>query len=123
MSQTVIKCLRKTAEDGYFWGTTTFYFCREKNLLIVSKSFWRKFFVHFNFCFYLSYAVFLLVRLLQMRHLSPGEINQVSELLLEGFALAAIIPPFCCQLYFLWREETFVNFINQYLIHYGTTEG
>ena len=123
MSHTVIKCLRNTAENGYFWGIATFYFCPRENRLIVSKSFWRKYFVHFNFSFYTTYAVFLLVRLLQMRYFGRDELHEESELLLEGLGLTCIISPFCCQLYFLWREETFANFINQYLIYYGNTEG
>ena len=123
ISQIVRKYLRKTADNCYFWGSARFYFSPEENRLNVSKSFWRKFSAYFNFWAQASYVAFLLVRLLQTKYFSKDEPDEQSELLLEIFALGLMVPPFCCQLCYIRREEAFATFINQYLTYYRETEG
>ena len=122
ISQIATKYLRKTAENCYFWASATFYLSPEENRLIVSQSIWRKFFSAFNFSFHISYALFLLVRLLHITYFSRGEVEEHSEFFLEAFGLACMVP-FCCHLYFFWREETFANFVNQYLTYCRNIEG
>ena len=123
ISQIVVIFLKQTAKNGKFWGSAGFYFSPGENRLVSSKSHWRKFFAYFNFFAHASYSAFQVARLLQARHSSGPEIDAQYELLLEFMGLCFLIPPFCCQLCFFGREETFATFVNQYLAYYRSTEG
>ena len=123
ISQIVLKSLRKTAENGYFWGTARFYVCPEENRLLLSKSLWRQFFVIFSFLAHTSFSAFQLARLLHTWNSNTGNIDAQYEIFLEYICLVYLIPPLCCQLYFLGREETFATFVNQFLTYYRSTEG
>ena len=123
ISQLVIKYLRKVTKNGYFWGSASFYFYPEQSHLHLSTAFWRRVLPMFNFSVHTSYATLLLVKLLHAKYLSTDETDDGSKLLLEMVGLILLIPPFCCQLCFFRREETFATFVNQYLTYYRNTEG
>ena len=123
ISQVVSKYLRIAAESSHFWGIARFYFRSDENRLFVPNSSWRKFFTYFNFCSYICYSTFLLVRLLQIRYLNDHEKDEQSELFLEYFGLLFLIPPSCCHMCFFRREKAFATFVNQFLMYYRNIEG
>ena len=123
ISEVTRKHLKTTTGKVYFWGCARFSYGAEENRLVVPGSFSRTFFAAFNFALHFSYAVFLVIRLLQYRYLSKGQIGERSTVFLEYACLCFLIPPFTCHLSFFLREEAVATFVNQYLAYYRNIEG
>ena len=121
ISQVVRKHLKSRTGEVYFWGCARFKYCTDENRLTVPISFSRKCFAAFNFTLHLSYAMFIVLRLLQYMYLN--NLRQESMVFLEFAAICFLVTPFISQLSFFLREDTVTTFVNQYLPYYKDTEG
>ena len=123
ISQIASKYLRITARNVHFWGSARFDFDTEENRVIVPKSAWRKSLGIFNCILHTSYAVFVVMRLLQYRLLVKNGMDKETKVFLEFACLVHLVPPLCTFPYFIGREEAFAAFVNQYLSFYEKIDG
>ena len=116
--------LRSRVKYVSFWGSARFSFDAEQNRLSVPRSWWRKVLAALNLCVHTGYTAFLFVRLLRHQYFCVSNaLDEPSEILLELASLFILVSPLCGHLCFFMREESFANFINQYLTYYRAVEG
>ena len=121
--QIASKYLRITAKNVHFWGSARCDFNTKENRVTLSQSAWRKFLGTFNFVLHTSYAIFVVMRLLQYRFWRENGLDKESKVFLEFACLVHLIPPLHTFLYFFGREKAFTAFVNQYLSFYEKIEG
>ena len=114
--------LRNRAKNVSVLGSLRFSFTVTQNRLAVPNSLSRKFLAAFNFFVHTSYAIFIIIRLLQYQLLKGNKLDAESKILLELGCLIQLVSPFVCHLCFFLREEAVATLINQFLVYFSSIE-